>query len=312
MKSFAFLILLSGCAFAQVLPTASIFPEVPDQRVLAVFEDGGKLTMGQLRALYPALPPNAQQAALNNRVEWIKGYAFMRKLAKMAETDKLDQMSPTREALEYQRMALLSVVAINAVANGITVDGEQITKTYEAGRENFKQVKLKVIYIAFVSDAVLKSGVAKGPTEAQAKAKAEKLVHQLRGGADFVQLVKANSDDRDSREKNGEFQTMRRSDNIPEAIRTAVFSLKQGEISQPIRQPNGFYIFKADDVSYRPLSEVRDELYEQIKMQKHQQWVAQEGENTNVQMVDQEFFKPAAAPAASQSPAASQAKPANK
>jgi peptidyl-prolyl cis-trans isomerase C len=303
MKYFVSLSLLAGCAFAQVLPSAAIFPEVPDQKVLAAFEDGGQITMGQLRALFPALPPNSQQAVMNNRLEWIQQYAFMRKLARMAEVEKLDQMSPTKEALEYQRMALLSVMAINAVANGITVSGEEITKAYDAGKQNFQQVKLKVIYVSFLSDAVLKSGVAKGLTEAQAKAKAEKLVQQLRGGADFVQLVKAHSDDRDSREKNGEFQTMRRSDNIPEAIRAAVFSLKQGGISEPIRQGNGFYIFKADEVTFRPLSEVRDEMYEQLRMQKHQQWVAREGDSTKVRIIDQEFFKPAAPPTPGAAPA---------
>jgi parvulin-like peptidyl-prolyl isomerase len=295
MKCLAFTFFcLAGALFAQPLPSANIFPEIPDEKVLAIFEDGAKFTMGQFRALFPALPPNAQQAALNNRRDWMQGFAFMRKLAKMAEKEKLDQMSPTKEALEYQRMAMLSMAEINAVANGITVSGEQITKTYESGKENFKQVKLKVIYVAFVSDALLKSGTAKGLTEAQAQAKAEKLVQQIRGGADFVQLVKANSDDKDSREKNGDFQTMRRTDNIPEAIRSAIFALKQGEITAPVKQPNGFYIFKAEEVTYRPLTEVRDEIYEQLRMKAHQQWVTSEGESTKVQIMDPEFFKPGA------------------
>jgi hypothetical protein len=306
MKSFSLcLLLLAGAACAQVLPIAPVLPEIPDETVLAVFDDGVKFTMRNFRALYTILPPQAQQAAMNNRVEWIRQYAFFRKLAAMAEKDKLDQMSPTKEALEYQRMVALSGVQLNASMNTLSVDGAEIVKAYESSKEDFKQVKVKVIYVSFVSEALLKSGAAKGLNETQAKAKAEKLVREIRGGADFVKLVKANSDDADSRDKDGDFTTMRRTDKLPEAIRTAVFALKRGEISDPVRQPNGFYIFKADDVIFSPLSEVRDEIYNQVKMKMHEKWVADTVANTKVDLVSNDFFKPSA-PAAK--PAAPPAK----
>jgi parvulin-like peptidyl-prolyl isomerase len=189
--------------------------------------------------------------------------------------------------------------------NTLSVDGAEIVKAYESSKEDFKQVKVKVIYVSFVSEALLKSGAAKGLNETQAKAKAEKLVREIRGGADFVKLVKANSDDADSRDKDGDFTTMRRTDKLPEAIRTAVFALKRGEISDPVRQPNGFYIFKADDVIFSPLSEVRDEIYNQVKMKMHEKWVADTVANTKVDLVSNDFFKPSA-PAAK--PAAPPAK----
>jgi parvulin-like peptidyl-prolyl isomerase len=109
--------------------------------------------------------------------------------------------------------------------------------------------------------------------------------------------VKANSDDLTSRDKDGDFATLRRNDNIPDAIRSAVFALKPDEITDPVRQPNGFYIFKATDVSYRPLSEVRDELYNDLKMQHHRDWLDKTRVETKVQIVNEAFFNaPAAAP----------------
>jgi hypothetical protein len=42
------------------------------------------------------------------------------------------------------------------------------------------------------------------------------------------------------------------------------------------------------------LTEVRDEIYEQLRMKAHQQWVTSEGESTKVQIMDPEFFKPGA------------------
>jgi len=283
-----------------VIPTASVFPEISDDTVIAIFDDGAKLTMRQFRGLYTVMNPQMQQAAMQNRREWIQQYALFRKLAFMAEHEKLDQGSPTKEALEFNRMLLLSQVKLNANMNATTVEGPEIVKSYEAGKERFKQVKVKTIYISFIPANLAKATGEKGLTEEQAKAKAEKLAAQIRSGADFVQLVKANSDDLTSRDKDGDFATLRRNDNIPDAIRNAVFALKQGEVTEPVRQPNGFYLFKATEVTYRPLSEVRDEVYNDLKMQHHREWLDKTRLETKVQIVNEPFF---AAPAPPPAPA---------
>jgi len=292
--------IVSLCVFAlttwcaawpqSLIPTASIFPEISDDKVLAIFDDGVRFTMGQFRGLFTVMNSQMQQTALQNRKDWIQQYALFRKLALMAEQDKLDQVSPTREALAFNRMLLLSQVKLNANMNSTAVEGAEIVKAYDAGREQFKQVKVKTIYISFLSAALAKATSEKGLTEEQAKEKAEKLVAQIRSGADFVQLVKTNSDDVTSRDKEGDFATLRRSDNIPDAIRSAVFVLKPGEIADPVRQPNGFYIFKATEVSYRPLAEVRDEIYNDLKMQHHREWLEKTRLETKVQIVDEGFF----------------------
>jgi parvulin-like peptidyl-prolyl isomerase len=62
----------------------------------------------------------------------------------------------------------------------------------------------------------------------------------IKGGADFVKLVKENSQDEASRDKDGDFATLRYGDNIPNAFRSAVFALKQGEVcSAPRKSPCG-------------------------------------------------------------------------
>jgi parvulin-like peptidyl-prolyl isomerase len=109
--------------------------------------------------------------------------------------------------------------------------------------------------------------------------------------------VKENSDDETSKAKDGDFATLRRNDNIPDAIRAAVFSLKQGEVTEPVRQPNGFYLLRADQVSYRPLSQVRDEVFTQLKQQHYAQWLDQTNRDTKVEFTNPAFLGDAAAPA---------------
>src|SRR5205085_10916235 len=134
------------------------------------------------------------------------------------------------------------------------------------------EVKGKALYVAYSDDAGSAAKGKKPLSEAEAKAKAEKLLAQIKGGADFVKLVKENSDDETSREKNGDFATLHFGDNIPDSFRAAIFDLKKGEVSAPLRQPNGYYLLRAEEVTYRSLSDARDEIYNELKNQKYSEW----------------------------------------
>src|SRR3989442_2986330 len=94
-------------AWAQTAPAppsaapAPALPELPDSTVVATFDDGATFTMGDFRKIYAILPPQNQQMALRDRRTFLQQWAFMRKLSLMADQQKLDQESPTKEALAY-------------------------------------------------------------------------------------------------------------------------------------------------------------------------------------------------------------------
>ncbi len=255
-------------------------PNLPDETVVAVFEDGAKLTFADFKRIYAALPPDQQKMALMDRHTFLQQWAFMRKVAKMAEADKLDQQTPTKEELEYNRSFILMNAKLNQQLIATEVQPSEIVNYYNEHKEDYKQVHLRAIYIAF----------GKKLTEEQAKAKAEKLAKELRGGADFVKLVKENSDDETSRAKDGDFLTLHPGDNVPDALRDSVFQLKQGEISEPVRQAGGFYIFRADEVSYRPLSQVRDGIFSAVKEQHFKEWVDKTNKGVQVQFTSPTFL----------------------
>ena len=280
-------------AWAQTAPAPAAppqMPDIPDQTTIAVFDDGVKLTMADFKKIFAVLPPDSRALVLRDRKSFLQQWAFMRKLAHMGEEAKLDQASPAKEQLEYYRLMILSQAKLAEAANSTTVEPADIVKFYDTDKERFKEVRVKAIYVSFG-----KGG--KAPTEDEAQAKAAKLLADIRGGADFVKLVKENSDDETSKAKDGDFATLRRSDNIPDAIRTAVFSLKQGEVSEPVRQPNGFYLLRAEEVHYRPLSQVRDEIFTELKQRNYSQWLAQTNGDTKVEFTSPAFLGDAAAPA---------------
>jgi peptidyl-prolyl cis-trans isomerase C len=276
-----FALLCLGALWAQTPPPAQpTMPNLPDETVVAVFDDGVNFTFADFKKIYAALPPDAQKMALMDRHSFVQQWALMRKLAKMAEQDGIDQESPTKEILEYNRFFVLMNARLNKQLLLTEVQPNEIVNYYNDHKEDYKQVHLRAIYVAF----------GKKLTEEQAKAKAEKLLVQIRGGADFVKLVKENSDDETSRAKDGDFLTLHPGDNVPDALRSTVFQLKQGEVSDLVRQAGGFYIFRADEVIYRPLSQVREAIFSAVKEQHYKEWLDKTNNGVKVQYMSPTFL----------------------
>jgi parvulin-like peptidyl-prolyl isomerase len=219
---------------------------------------------------------------------------MQRKLSLMAQQQKLDQRSPYKEMLDYSRMSALTEIMMSDYMNAVAVPPEELQKYYNDHKEPHKQVKVSAIYVAFGEgqSANASSGSASSQmsratkralTEDEAKAKAAKLAAQARAGEDFKKLVKENSDDETSRDKGGDFGTWRVADNVPDMLRNAVFSLKEGEVADPVQQARGYYIFRADEVSYAPFEQVRDSIFTQVKQQRTQEWMKTIDASTTVE-----------------------------
>jgi peptidyl-prolyl cis-trans isomerase C len=239
-------------------------PNLPDETVIATFDDGVTMTMGEFKRIYVVLPPETQKQAMQNRQSFLQQWALMRKLAKMAQDDKLDQLSPSKESLEYYRLAILSQAKMDDAAIHTAVLPSQVSEYYESHKDRYRQVRVKAIYIGLGGRKI---------SDAEAKAKATRIAAQARAGADFTKLVRENSDDETSKAKDGEFVTLRANDNIPDAVRAAIFKLNRGEISDPVAQPNGYYIFRAEEISFRPYEDVRDDIFTELKQQNYAEWV---------------------------------------
>ena len=254
-------VLCTGVVWAQAPP--AVLPALSDDAAIATFEDGAVLTAGQLRGYLTVLDPAKQAVAARSPETLIEEIAFMRKLSAMAEKEKLDQQSPAREQLAFNRMLFLTQIKAGDALNRTQVDQKEVLDFYNANQNQYKQVRVQAIYIAFDG---------KGLSEDKAKTKAAVLLSELRAGADFAKLAKDSSDDETSRGRDGYFATLNPADNIPDAFRV-VFDLKQGEISEPVRQENGYYLLKAEKVAVRPLAQLSDQISSDLKQQHFKSWM---------------------------------------
>lgn len=82
---------------------------------------------------------------------------------------------------------------------------------------------------------------------ARAQAKADDLLAQLRGGADFASVAQENSDDPGSAQSGGDLGWVERGLMVA-AFEDAAFALPKGELSDPVRTEFGFHIIQVTDV----------------------------------------------------------------
>ncbi len=292
MKSFVSVFTLFVVTGAAQTPPAPA-PKLSPDTVIAEYGDGKKLTYGEVQRFMSILPPQQQQGALRNRKELVEKYLLMRRLSEMAEQEKLVETSPYKEQLETLRMNILMNAEINKVVNGFTVAPEEAQNFYDQNKSRFEQINLKLIYIPFSNSQSAGADGKKPLNEQEARAKAEQLLKELKAGADFVKLVKENSEDATTKAKDGDL-TVSRNDNLPEAIRSVALALKPGELSDPVRQPNGFYIFRGESVSMKPFAEVRNQIFAELKNVKMKDWLESTTKSLNIKPENDQFFSSSA------------------
>ena len=106
---------------------------------------------------------------------------------------------------------------------------------------------------------------------AKARARAEALLEELRGGADFAELARKHSQDPGSARQGGDLGFFGPGVMDP-AFEQAVFALKApGEVAGPVRTPFGFHLVQLVEVrpgETRPFEAVREEIARRLRREK--------------------------------------------
>jgi peptidyl-prolyl cis-trans isomerase D len=139
-----------------------------------------------------------------------------------------------------------------------------LQKEYTANQDQYKTPeRVQARHILIKSDA---------SNDAEKKAKAEGILKQIQGGADFAKLAKDNSDDPGSAAMGGELGFIVKGQTVPE-FEKAAFSLQPGQTSGLIKTTYGYHIIqveKHEAAHTQPFEEVRGKLFQEY-MQRTQQ-----------------------------------------
>jgi len=260
-------LILSGLLLAQRLPGPEpkivIDADKPNEVIATV--DGKVFTQMDLQLLLVTMSKAQQDAVRSNPVEALRMYGWLKKMAVLAENAGLDKESPYAQRIEMNRLTMLSEAIISRHEQDDVLPPETLKGYYERMKDQFSTANLKLIYLSFSNET----------EELQAKKKGEELHAKLKAGADFVALVKEHSKDQTSKDKDGDYPPVKRSDDIPENVKATLFGLKPGEFSSPLRLPNGYYLFKLISFTNKTFEEVKDTLYTDVKQQRNREWLQQ-------------------------------------
>lgn len=190
-----------------------------------------------------------RQAALDRYVE-------RKALAKAIQhSGRLDQAAVDAELADF-RMELLSSRYFEQYLKD-TVTDEAIANYYAAHAADYRQQRAHAAHIMVRAPENL-SG-----TELQARqTQIQEIYSRLRAGADFAVLAQTDSEDKLSGKRGGDLGWLKQGA-VDQAFSDALFALKPGEYSAPVRTRFGFHIIKlveGPETVQQPLEKVRGEI----------------------------------------------------
>lgn len=150
------------------------------------------------------------------------------------------------------------------VEQSISVSDAQLRAAYSASMDNFRMPeRVEARHILLMTQ---------GKPEAEktaALAKAQDLLKQIKGGADFAELAKTNSQDPGSAVKGGDLGFIVRGQTVPE-FEKFVFSAKPKQISDIVTTEYGYHIIQVmskEAAHVKPFDEVKAGLADELKKQ---------------------------------------------
>ncbi len=118
------------------------------------------------------------------------------------------------------------------------------------------------------------------------KAKAEDLLKQAQGGADFAKLARENSDDKSNSAEGGDLGWIFRGQTEP-GFEQVAFNLKVGDVGGVAETSYGYHVIKSEGTEpakVKSMQEVRDEIATELTTQKATELVQQTAERLRGQV----------------------------
>lgn len=252
--------------------------------------NGKQVTAKQAADLLKLVPENQRKNAPNLQTLFERLY-LMNDLAEQAQKEGLDQQSPVKEQLKLDRDNVLAQAYMQkmAKAGGPATDARTY---YTSHQDEFDVAKLSGIVIAFNPPGTPAGSSGVTRTEQDAQAKADALEKKIKAGTDIATLARTDSDNQQSAAKGGDLGTLSLgSPNVPPDVKTVVFQkLQPGQVSEPIRTQNAFFIIKLDSRNKETFEQARPQIEQKLQADKNNAAVKQELDKYKITGADPDFF----------------------
>jgi peptidyl-prolyl cis-trans isomerase C len=232
-----------------------------------------KLTLEEFETQIQSLPPQLQMALLRNpqlKEQFLDRWVDITLIAQEARDKKLDQDPKIQAKIEDIMNAVLAQEFLQREIEGkVKITDDEIETYYKGHKEEFtnpESVKARHILLKVPEGADEKAWK-------EAESKAKDIKEKLKNGEDFAELAKKYSDDPGSKDKGGDLGFFTKGRMVPE-FESAAFSLKPGELSDPVKTNFGYHIIEVQEkkaASTKTLKEVQAQIRQTLQREKQQQ-----------------------------------------
>lgn len=158
----------------------------------------------------------------------------------------------------------------------VSVSEEEVKNFYERQKDRFKTPKR-----AKIREIFIKISAEDSPSKIEEKKKkAEEILEQAKKTKDFASLAKRYSES-DTASKGGDIGWIEKG-MLGSSLENIIFSLKPGDLSGVLREKNGFYIFKVEEIideKLRSFNEVKDQILQFLRREKARKEASRKAED---------------------------------
>ncbi len=200
------------------------------------------------------------------------------------------------EAASRIEMARANIIAAFTLQKLVPQPSEEkLRAQWDKEKKNYETMQLAHILISYQGSSI---PPRTGPplSAGAAMKKAESIEARLRGGADFGQIARSESDDVNSAAEGGRIGEVSPA-SLPPEVQGVVAALKEQEVSRPVKSPYGIHIFKSGTHTGRGYNDLKQMFAAKLQRDEAEATLNRLQKSARVEL-DPQFFKPQPSPAA--------------
>lgn len=262
----------SPALYSQVLASAGI-----DTRD---FEQSQRGQLALQRVLGPVAASTSMLPSVMNKLEialteerGVRIRSFLTRdfesQVQISDADLQAWYDANKQSLELPQQVKVEYLLLNEAA----AFKDLPTPTDEQLKQYYEQNKARYVQAGRVNISHILVNVPAGASDSEretAQTKARELAEKAQANKDdFADLARANSQDEGSAREGGELGWISKG-SWPSVLENAVFALKKGDVSGVIEGPNGFHIFKSNEVQPEQgesFEQARSKVQEEVRKQ---------------------------------------------
>jgi len=204
----------------------------------------------RIKLEYVVISPAKLRSQVSASLEEIKSY--------------FEKNRPLFQIREKRSVELL-VIDEDRIGRRIAVPDAELRRSYEVNKDQYRlPERVHARHILLKTTDKPKEEIPK------IEARAEELLKQIKGGADFAELARKSSEDPGSASKGGDLGWIARGQTV-KAFEDTAFSLSPKATSHVIKTEYGFHILQVlekQEARVKPFEEVKDEIAKELKRQR--------------------------------------------